>query len=285
MLDKGHKKVSLKRQCELLALSRSTAYYVKRIPLLDWDHVITLLQECYDKDPTYGIRRRQVWLRKEHGLWVNRKTIAKLIHLTGLYTLVPRKKRYLSEPDRQNAVYPYLLEGLEITHPNQVWVSDITYVRMAHGFAYLVAVMDLYSRAVLSWRLSNSLDTSFCLEALEEAVAAYGAPEIFNTDQGAQYTSAAFTDELKKHHIQISMTGKGRCIDNVYVERLWWTAKYEHIFLMGYETMKETRAGLRKWFAYYNNRRYHQALNYEPPMAVYCQGMDCQVEKAMELVG
>jgi len=283
-VNRGNPRISIKRQCELLKLNRSTFYYEKR-PKKGEDQLISMLEECYQEFPFYGIRKRKVWFEREYGAIVNEKAIARLIRKTGLFTIYPRKKINLSEPAKGHKIYPYLLRDLEILYPNHAWSTDITYVRMPRGFAYLVAIIDLYSRAVLSWRLSNSLDVSFCTEALEEAIDIYGKPEIFNTDQGSQFTSEKFTGVLKKNGIQISMDGKGRATDNAYIERLWRTVKYEHIFLVSYETLWETRIGLRKWFEFYNKRRYHQSLDYGYPMEVYCNEIANSVEAEMEAAG
>jgi putative transposase len=185
----------------------------------------------------------------------------------GLMAVYPKPNT--SRPNKQHVIYPYLLEDLTIERPNQVWSTDITYIRLRHGFAYLVAVMDWYSRRVLSWRLSNTMDSSFCCEALEEALKYYGSPEIFNSDQGSQFTSQEFIQRLTARQISISMDGRGRALDNVFVERLWRSVKYENVYLKGYETMQEAQEGLREYFDYYNNDRLHRSLGYQRPRDVY----------------
>ena len=201
------------------------------------------------------------------GHCVNRKHVQRLMRLMGLSALYPKPRT--SQPGKGHKIYPYLLRGLTIDRPNQVWSTDICYIPMAKGFMYLVAVMDWYSRRVLSWRLSNTMDTDFCVEALHEALERHGAPEIFNTDQGSQFTSEAFTDVLKDHDIAISMDGKGRWIDNVFVERLWRSVKYEDIYLRAYETPTDLRAGLTRYFQFYNQRRRHSSLARRTPDTVY----------------
>jgi len=216
--------------------------------------------------PFYGSRRISRELRSQ-GLVVNRKRVQRLMRIMGLEALAPKPNT--SQPAPEHPVYPYLLRKLSIGRPNQVWAADITYVPLAHGFAYLVAIMDWYSRRVLSWRLSNSLDTSFCVEALEDALARFGRPEIFNTDQGSQFTSEAFTQLLLDRGVKISMAGKGRCIDNVFVERLWRSVKYEEVYLNDYDNLVDARAGIGRYFTFYNDRRPHQALGYQTPAGFY----------------
>jgi len=254
------------RRCELLAVARSTAYY--RPALLDDEEwaLMRLIDEIHLEWPFYGSRRIRDELQAR-GHNINRKRLQRLMHQMGLQALYPRRRT--SQPGKGHKIYPYLLRDLLIERPNQVWAADICYLPMAKGFLYLVAIMDWYSRRVLSWRLSNTLDTDFCLEALQEALRRFGAPEIFNTDQGAQFTSEAFTGVLKDHGIQISMDGKGRWVDNVFVERLWRSVKYEDVYLRAYETPAELRVGLNRYFEFYNSRRRHRALDRRPPDAVY----------------
>jgi putative transposase len=204
---------------------------------------------------------------QDRGHTVNRKRVRRLMRQMGLRALYPRQRT--SQPGKGHKIYPYLLRDLCIEHANHVWATDICYIPMAKGFMYLVAIMDWHSRRVLSWRVSNTLDTDFCIEALEEALQRFGAPEIFNTDQGAQFTSEAFTGVLRAHGIQISMDGKGRWVDNVFVERLWRSVKYENVYLRAYETPTELRAGLARYFQFYNTRRRHTALDRRTPDAVY----------------
>ena len=254
------------RRCELLKVARSTAY-CRPGPVSHEDLVLMrLIDEIHLELPFYGSRRIRDEL-ETRGHPVNRKRVQRLMRHMGVAALYP--KRRTSAPERDHKVYPYLLTGVSVERANQVWAPDICYLPMAKGFLYLVAVMDWLSRRVLSWRVSNTLDREFCVEALEEALARYGAPEIFNTDQGAQFTSEAFTDVLKAHGVAISMDGKGRWIDNVFIERLWRSVKYEDIYLRAYETPAALRAGLTRYFDFYNTRRRHTALDRRTPDAVY----------------
>ena len=228
--------------------------------------VMRLIDEIHLQLPFYGSRRMRDEL-EERGHTVNRKRVQRLMRQMGLRALYPRRRT--SQPGKGHKIYPYLLRDLSIERANQAWASDISYIPMAKGFMYLVAIMDWYSRRVLSWRVSNTLDTHFCIEALEEALQRFEAPEIFNTDQGSQFTCEAFTDVLKGHAIAISMDGKGRWVDNVFVERLWRSVKYEDVYLRAYETPTELRAGLARYFGFYNTRRRHSALDRRTPDAVY----------------
>jgi len=229
------------------------------------------IDELHLELPFYGSRRMTFELNKE-GRGVNRKRVQRLMRLMGIEALVPRPGTSKAAPG--NKIYPYLLRGLAIVEPNHVWAADITYVPMAHGFLYLVAIIDWASRAVLAWRVSNTMDTSFCLAALDEALARYGRPKIFNTDQGAQFTSAAFTGKLEAAGVAISMDGRGRFMDNIFIERLWRSIKYEEIHLKAYADGREARAGIGDWMIFYNHRRPHQAHNNQTPMAVWCAGID-----------
>lgn len=224
------------------------------------------IDEIHLQWPFYGSRKVSEALRTE-GKPVNRKTTQRLMRLMDLESIAPKPNT--SKPAPEHPVYPYLLRNLDICRPNQVWATDITYIPMAHGFAYLVAIIDWHSRYVLSWRLSNTLDTSFCLDALQEALERHGTPEIFNTDQGAQFTSDAFTSRLRAAGIAISMDGRGRCIDNIFVERLWRSLKYEEVFLHAYEDMREAAAGIGSYLTFFNGKRPHQALGYQTPEAFY----------------
>lgn len=224
-----------------------------------------LLDEQYTQTPYYGIRRMTAWLRSQ-GYQVNHKRVVRLLHTMGLETVYPKPR--LSQPHPTHRVYPYLLRGVPITRVNQVWSTDITYIRLHGGFVYLVAVMDWFSRYVLSWALSITMDVSFCLEALEQALGV-ATPDIFNSDQGAQFTSLEFTGRLETAGIQISMDGRGRALDNVFVERLWRTVKYEEVYWKDYETPREAMQGLAQFFVRYNGLRQHQALGYQTPAAVY----------------
>ncbi len=246
------------RRCELLDVARSTAYY-RPEPFSEEDRVLMrLIDEIHLQWPFYGSRRIRDEL-EERGHTVNRKRVQSLMRQMGVRALYPRQRT--SQPGKGHKLYPYLLRDVPIERANQVWASDICYIPMAKGFMYLVAIMDWHSRRVLSWRVSNTLDTAFCIEALEEALRRFGAPEIFNTDQGAQFTSEAFTGVLKDNGVDISMDGKGRWVDNVFVERLWRSVKYEDVYLRAYETPTELRAGLGRYFEFYNTRRRHGALD------------------------
>ena len=258
--------LSKTRCCALLEVPRSTAYYQPQ-PVSDDDlRVMRLIDEIHLRLPFYG-SRRVVDELETLGEPANRKRVQRLMRLMGLQALYPRART--SRPGKGHKIYPYLLRGLDIQRPNQVWASDISYIPMAKGFMYLVAIMDWATRRVLSWRVSNTMDSDFCVEALEEALEHYGTPEIFNTDQGAQFSSAAFTGVLTKRNIAISMDGKGRWIDNVFVERLWRSVKYEDVYLHAYETPAALRAGLTRYFDFYNTRRRHRALDRRTPDAVY----------------
>ena len=265
MIDPEHA-LSLTRQSRILELSRSSLYY-EAIPTSKRDvELILLIDEIHLKYPFYGIRRIRNELR-DLGHDIGRSHVSTLMKKMGIRALYP--KPMLSKPNPAHKIYPYLLRGLEITRSNQVWATDITYIPMAKGFCYLAAIMDWASRRVLAWRLSNTLDASFCTEALEEAIRKYGTPEIFNTDQGSQFTSEAFTNILISNGISISMDGKGRWVDNVYVERLWRSVKYEDIYLRAYCSLTEARHGLADYFEFYNNRRRHQGLDDRTPDEVY----------------
>jgi putative transposase len=254
------------RRCELLDVARSTAYY-RPEPVGEEDvALMRLIDEIHLQRPFYGSRRTRDEL-EDRGHTVNRKRVQRLMRLMDLRALYPRRRT--SQPGNGHKVYPYLLRDLPIERANQAWATDICYIPMAKGFMYLVAIMDWHSRRVLAWRVSNTLDTDFCIEALEEALQRFAAPEIFNTDQGSQFTSEAFTDVLKAHGIAISMDGKGRWVDNVFVERLWRSVKYEDVYLRAYETPTELRSGLARYFEFYNTRRRHSALDRRTPDAVY----------------
>lgn len=254
------------RRCELLDVARSSAYY-RPAPASEADlALMRLIDEIHLRWPFYGSRRIRDEL-EERGHTVNRKRVQRLMRQMGLQALYPRQRT--SQPGKGHAIYPYRRRGLTIERANQVWATDICYIPMAKGFMYLAAIMDWHSRRVLSWRVSNTLDTDFCIDALEEALQRFGAPEIFNTDQGCQFTSEPFTAVLKDHGIAISMDGKGRWVDNVFVERLWRSVKYEDVYLRAYETPAELHAGLDRYFRFYNTRRRHSALDRRTPDAVY----------------
>lgn len=259
-------RLSIRRQCVLLRVSRSGLYYdaAGRDP----EELVLMkrIDEIHLEWPFYGSRKVSQELRRE-GKLVNRKAAKRLMRLMGLESIAPKPNT--SKPALDHPVYPYLLRNLEIRRPNQVWATDTTYIPMAHGFAYLVAIIDWHSRFVLSWRLSNSMDTSFCMEALDEALERYGPPEVFNSDQGAQFSSKDFTDRLRNAGVKISMDGKGRCLDNIFVERLWRSLKYGEVFLHAYENMIEARAGISKYLDYFNRTRQHQSLGYQTPESFY----------------
>ena len=265
MINPGHQ-LSISRQAELLEISRSTIYYRPR-PVASADLLLLRrIDELHMNYPFAGSRMLRDMLRQQ-GLEVGRRHVRTLMRRMAIETLYRRPNT--SKPAPGNKIYPYLLRGLAITRPNQAWAMDITYIPMARGFVYLVAVIDWFSRRVLSWRLSIAMDTSFCIEALEEALSRHGRPEIFNTDQGSQFTSEAFTGRLKEEGIQISMDGKGRWADNVFVERLWRSLKYEHVYLHAYESVGEARHKIGSYFEFYNSRRPHSSLGTQTPDQVY----------------
>jgi putative transposase len=268
LIEPEHETLSIRRQCELLDLARSTLYYRPATETAENLNLMRLLDEQYLKTPFYGSRRMTVWLQAA-GHEVNRKRVQRLMGIMGVEGLVPR--RTTSRPAPGHRVFPYLLRHVPITHADHVWSTDITYIPLRGGFVYLVAIMDWYSRYVLTWRLSNRLDGAFCLEALEEALAD-GKPEILNSDQGAQFTSAEFTSRLLDRAVAISMDGRGRALDNVFIERLWRSLKYEDIYLKDYATVDELYEGLTRYFFLYNHERFHQALDYQTPYQVYHWG-------------
>jgi putative transposase len=280
MVDRGAEDLSVRRQCALLNLARSGVYRPKPVTGADDLALMRRIDELHLELPFYGSRRMMFELNKE-GRGVNRKRVQRLMRVMGIEALVPRPGTSKAAPGHK--IYPYLLRGLIITEPNHVWAADITYVPMAHGFLYLVAIIDWASRAVLAWRLSNTMDTSFCLAALDEALLRHGTPKIFNTDQGAQFTSAAFTGKLETAGVAISMDGRGRFMDNIFIERLWRSIKYEEVHLKAYADGREARAGIGSWMAFYNERRPHQAMNNRMPMAAWRAGMD-EIEAAAKAV-
>ncbi len=262
--------IPITRQCEILELSRSSVYY-RAVPIPEADLVLMRrIDEIHLKLPFYGSRKIRDLLQRE-GRKVNRKKIQRLMRLMGISALYARKRR-TSEPAEGHRIYPYLLRDLTIERPNQVWAADICYIPMARGFLYLVAIMDWASRKVLSWRVSNTLDTHFCVDALQEALSRYATPEIFNTDQGAQFTSEAFTGVLKDAGVRISMDGRGRWIDNVFIERLWRSLKYEEIYLKAYESVAEAIRAIGAYFEFYNEERPHQSLGRLTPNEAYEAG-------------
>ena len=267
-MEPEHPEISVARQCELLNLSRSSYYYRPVAVSAEELTLLRRLDEQYTRTPFYGVRKMTAVLRQA-GYAVNTKRVRRLLRTLGLWALVPQPGT--SRPAPEHRVYPYLLRGVAIERVHQVWSTDITYIRLRAGFVYLVAVMDWYSRYVLAWALSNSLEVGFCLEVLEAALA-QGRPEIFNSDQGAQFTSPAFTERLLAAGVRISMDGRGRALDNVFVERLWRSVKYEEVYPRDYAGMRDAQRGLGEYFPFYNEERPHQALGYRTPAAVYEPG-------------
>jgi putative transposase len=265
-LDRDHPLLSVRRQCGMLGIARSGVYRLPHPANDDDPALLRWIDEMFTRWPFLGSRRMTAMLRAE-GQTINRKRVQRLMRRMGIAALGPRPRTTKSAPGHR--IYPYLLRDVTVERPNQVWAADITYVPIGRGFLYLVAVMDWASRAVLSWRLSNTMDVSFCVSALEEALARFGRPEIFNTDQGSQFTSDAFTGTLTAAGIRISMDGRGRWMDNVFIERLWRSLKYEDVYLQGYADGREAKAGIARWIGFYNDSRPHQALDNRTPMVVW----------------
>ena len=266
LVDPAEPALSIVAQCRLLKVARSTLYY-RAVPVGTEDlKLMRRMDELHLAYPFYGSRRLAAALRRD-GWSANRKRVKRLMQVMALETIY--QKPNTSQPHPDHKVYPYLLRGLAIERANQVWCADITYIPMAKGFVYLVAVMDWFSRRVLAWRVSISLNTSFCVEALQEALERYGQPDIFNTDQGVQFTSTAFLSELEARGVRISMDGKGRYLDNIFIERLWRSLKYEEVFIKAYGSVAEARRGIGGWLAFYNDERPHQALSYRTPREVF----------------
>jgi putative transposase len=268
LVEAGHPKLSVRRQCQLLGLCRSSLYYEAAPETAENLRLMRLLDEEYTAHPFLGSRRLTAWLIGQ-GEAVNRKRVQRLLRLMGLEAIYPKPR--LSAARAGHRIYPYLLRGVRIERPDQVWSTDITYVPLAAGFMYLAAILDWYSRYVIAWRLSNTLDGSFCLDMLDEALSRR-RPEVFNTDQGVQFTAQAWTGRLEAAGVQVSMDGRGRCLDNVFVERLWRTVKYEDIYLWRYEGAPELQRGLGRYFPYYNEERPHQSLGYQAPAEIYRGG-------------
>ncbi len=258
--------LSVARQSSLLGVSRSSVYYRSRPESQEELDLLKRLDELFTENPMYGSRRLQAMLKRE-GLLVGRRRIRRLMKKLGLWAVGPKPDT--SKPHPEHQIYPYLLRGMTINRPNQVWATDITYIRMRHGFLYLCAIMDWATRKVLSWRLSNTLTSDYCTAALKEAITRFGTPEIFNTDQGSQFTSAEFTGVLAEHKIRISMDGRGRCHDNIFVERLWWTVKHEWVYLRPCDTGIKQRESLAECFDWSNRRRPHQSLGWKTPDETY----------------
>ena len=266
LIDMNDTDYSVRRQCSILGLSRSSWYY-KPVPLSEEDRMLMdLLDAQYTETPFYGVRNMTTYLR-ELGYAVGKDHTRTLLRKMGLVAIFPKPN--LSKPHPENRIYPYLLRDLDVVRPNQVWCADITYIKLAWGFAYLAAIVDWYSRYVLSWKLSNTLEADFCIEALREAIDKYGHPDVFNTDQGTQFTSQDFINVLVNNNITISMDGRGSYLDNIFVERLWRTVKYQNVYLKGYQTIPEARTGLTEYFEFYNKERYHQSLDNKTPWQVY----------------
>jgi len=272
LVDRCDPLVSIVEQCRLLKVARSTLYYRAASVSADDLAVMRRIDELYLAAPFYGSRRMVAVLRRD-GWPVNRKRVRRLMRVMGLEAIYQKPNTSRGHPEHK--VYPYLLRGLVVDRPNQVWCADITYIPMARGFVYLVAVMDWFSRRVLAWRVSIGMETGFCVEALQEAMDRHGRPEVFNTDQGVQFTSADFLAELETRGVRVSMDGKGRFLDNIFIERLWRSLKYEEVFIKAYASPAEARRGIGNWFAFYNEDRPHQALGYLTPRAVFDGSAAC----------
>jgi putative transposase len=278
LVDRQGKVLSVSAQCGLLSVNRSSVYRVRVEVENDLNHeLMKEIDRQFLEMPFYGSRKMTAWLRQK-GYPVNRKRVQRLMRKMGIEAIYQKPKTSLPHPEHR--IYPYLLRGLKIDRPNQVWAADITYIPMPRGFLYLVAIMDWHSRKVLAWRLSNTMEADFCVEALEDALGRFGKPEIFNTDQGSQFTSTSFTAVLEEQAVKISMDGRGRFMDNIFVERLWRSLKYENIYLHAYATGSEARRGIGNWFELYNNKRLHQALEYKTPDHVYFEQPLIGLDKA-----
>lgn len=267
LINKEHPNISLLRQSELLDISRSSIYYQ---PIVDPEdiRIMNAIDEVFTHYPFYGHRRIKPELKEEYGIDIGKKRIISLMKEMGLNAIYPRKKPNLSDPNAQHRKFPYLLKGLPIIRPNQVWGTDITYIKLKECFAYLVAILDWYSRYVIAWKLSPALENIFCVQALEEALA-INVADIHNSDQGAQYTSVNYVNVLERNKIKISMDGRGRCMDNIFTERLWRTVKYEDVYLNEYADIGEAGQGLGEYFKFYNEKRRHQSLDYKTPAQIY----------------
>ncbi len=268
LIDRGSEGLSVFRQCELLDLPRSSFYYAPQPVSAENLRYMLLIDKQYLKTPFYGVPRMTVFLRRM-GYEVNKKRVGRLMRIMGIRGLQPRKHRYLAVSGESHSIYPYLLRDVTVTRNNQVWSTDITYIPMANGFLYLMAVMDWHSRYVLSWELSNSMERSFCLQGTNKALMDYKKPEIFNTDQGPQFTSSDFTGLIESNGIAMSMDGKGRAIDNVFIERLWRSVKYEYVYLHEHADGLEMYEGLKSYFEFYNFDRPHESLGYKTPAEIY----------------
>ncbi len=277
MVEPQHQHISLRRQCQLLGLNRASLYYEPQAETAANLELMRRLDEQYTKCPFYGVRRMTAWLVQQ-GHTVNEKRVRRLLRKMGLLAVYPKPS--LSQPATGAQVYPYLLRGVEIERVNQVWSTDITYIRLLSGFIYLVAIIDWYSRYVLAWEVSNTLESSFCVAALDHALQ-QSEPEIFNSDQGAQFTSLVFTERLLRRGISISMDGRGRALDNIFVERLWRSVKYEEVYLKDYRHVPDAIGSLGGYFQFYNCERLHQSLDYQTPEAVYRQSLKLAAETTL----
>lgn len=282
MVDRKDRTLSLSRQCRILSLPRSSVYYQRKGESAYNLDLMTLIDKQFLETPFYGVRQ-MTWHLKSEGHKVNKKRIRRLMRLMGLMPVY--QKPDTSRPNKAHKIYPYLLGGLSITEANHVWCADITYIPMRKGFLYLVAIMDWATRRVLSWRLSNTMEADFCVEALSEAILRFGPPRIFNTDQGSQFTSFKWIDALKKAKVKISMDGKGRFMDNIFIERLWRSLKYESVYLHAWEGGAEARVGIGKWLEFYNRRRPHSAHKGLTPDAAYWKNrQEAQTDQMMQRV-
>jgi len=269
MIDKNDKEISINNQCNIIGLSKSTLYYNKKSKYSEKDReILNRIDEIYTKTPCYGYKKIHYKLLEEK-FSIGKDRVLKYMKILGVEAIYPKKKKCLSKKNKEHKKYPYLLKDLEIEYPNQVWATDITYIRMKQGFMYLVVVIDWYSRYILSYNLSNSLDIYFCKESLYEALEKYGKPLIFNTDQGSQFTSNKFTKILIEKDIKISMTSKGRALDNIIIERFFRTLKYEDIYINEYNSPIELAKGIENYIYFYNKKRIHQSLKYKTPYKYY----------------
>lgn len=276
MIEAGHPGLSIGRQCALLSISRSSFYYTPKGETEMNLALMRRIDEQFLETPFYGVRQ-MTWHLRNDGYPVNEKRIRRLMRLMGLMPIY--QKPNTSRPAKGHKTWPYLLKGMTIDRPNHVWCADITYLPMRRGFLYLVVIMDWHTRKVLSWRVSNTLEADFCVEALNEAIHKFGPPEIMNTDQGSQFTSFAWTDRLRRQGVRISMDGKGRFLDNIFVERLWRSLKYECVYLHAWETGSQAKTGVGKWIKFYNDRRPHSALGGQPPAVVYWKSIENQPDQ------
>ncbi len=271
MIERNHRDLSIGQQCALLSISRSSFYYEAKGETVLNLNLMLQIDKQFLETPFYGVRQ-MTWHLRNEGHLVNEKRIRRLMRLMGLMPIY--QKPNTSKAAKGHKIYPYLLRGLRVDQPNQVWCADITYLPMRRGFLYLVAIMDWHTRKVLAWRISNTLEADFCVEALNEAIHKFGVPKIMNTDQGSQFTSFGWTDCVKRAGTRISMDGKGRFLDNIFIERLWRSMKYECVYLHAWESGSEAKAGIKKWMEFYNHKRPHSALGGKPPAVVYWQTIE-----------